>query len=320
MSVGRYLVRRSFEGVLVVFLASIVIFLIIRLIPGDPAQQLAGEDATPEDVEVIRDQLGLNDPILTQYGNWIGGVVQLDFGKSFTKRVPVRDLIAQSFPPTFELAVAAYVFALVVGIPLGVAAAVWAKQLPDYGASVFNLFTLGIPNFVLGILLLWIFSVELDLFPVSGRVSVFEDFAEGMHRLVLPMIAAGSAIAAVLARFVRTSVAEALAQDYVRTAHAKGLRARKVILDHALRNAMIPIVTIAALQIGNLLAGAIVVEIVFTRPGFGFLIIDGIGGRDYLLIQAMLAILVFLFVAANTLADITYGYLDPRIRVSGLAS
>ena len=316
---GRYLVRRFFEGVLVVFMASIVIFLIIRLIPGDPAQQLAGEDATPEDIEQIREQLGLNDPILSQYGNWISGVVQLDFGKSFTKRVPVRDLISQSFPATLELAVASYIFALGIGVPLGVAAAVWAKKAPDYGASVFNLFTLGIPNFVLGILLLWIFAVELDLFPVSGRVSVFEDFVAGVHRLVLPTIAAGSVIAAVLARFVRTSVAEALAQDYVRTAHAKGLQARKVVLNHALRNALIPIVTIAALQIGNLLAGAIVVEIVFTRPGFGRLIIDGINGRDYLLIQAMLAILVFLFVAANTIADITYGYLDPRIRVSGLA-
>ena len=317
---GRYLVRRFLEGLLVVFLASIVIFLIVRLIPGDPAQQLAGEDATLEDIERIREQLGLNDPILTQYGNWIGGVVQLDFGNSFTKRVPVRDLIAQSFPPTIELAVAAYIFALAIGVPLGVAAAVWAKKAPDYGASVFNLFTLGIPNFVLGILLLWIFAVELDWFPVSGRVSVFEDFGAGLHRLVLPTIAAGAVIAAVLARFVRTSVAEALAQDYVRTAHAKGLHAQKVVVNHALRNALIPIVTIAALQIGNLLAGAIVVEIVFTRPGFGILIIDGINGRDYLLIQAMLAILVFLFVAANTIADITYGYLDPRIRVSGLAN
>ena len=317
---GRYLLRRFFEGILVVVLASIAIFLIIRLIPGDPAQGIAGEDATLEDIERIREQLGLNDSFIEQYANWIGGVFQLDFGRSFTKQVPVRDLIEQSFPPTFELAVAAYLFAVVVGVPLGIAAAVWSKKAPDYGASVFNIFTLGIPNFVLGIILLWIFAVELDLFPVSGRVSVFEDPIAGLHRLVLPTIAAGSAIAAVLARFVRTSVAESLAQDYVRTARAKGLQNRNVIFGHALRNALIPIVTIAALQIGNLMAGAIVVEIVFTRPGFGFLIIDGIVGRDYLLIQAMLAILVFLFVAANTVADMTYGYLDPRIRVSGLAS
>lgn len=316
---GRYLLRRLLEGLLVVFLASIVIFLIIRLIPGDPAQQLAGEDATLEDVERIREQLGLNDSFVVQYANWVSGVVQLDFGRSFTKQVPVRDLIEQSFPPTIELAIAAYLWALLIGVPLGVSAAVWAKKAPDYGASLFNIFTLGIPNFVLGIILLWVFAVELDWFPVSGRVSVFEDPLEGLHRLALPTIAAGSTIAAVLARFVRTSVAEALAQDYVRTAHAKGLRPRTVVLSHALRNALIPIVTIAALQIGNLLAGAIVVEIVFTRPGFGFLIIDGIVGRDYLLIQAMLAILVFLFVAANTFADVTYGYLDPRIRVSGLS-
>ncbi len=317
---GRYLLRRFFEGLLVVFLASIAIFLIIRLIPGDPAQQLAGEDASPEDVERVREQIGLNEPLVAQYANWISGVVQLDFGRSYTKRVPVRELIEQSFPATIELAVAAYIWALAIGVPLGVAAALWAKKAPDYGASVFNIFTLGIPNFVLGILLLWIFAVELDWFPVSGRVSVFEDPIAGLHRLVLPTIAAGSLIAAVLARFVRTSVAEALAQDYVRTARAKGLRQRHVVLSHALRNALIPIVTVAALQIGNLLAGAIVVEIVFTRPGFGFLVIDGINGRDYLLIQGMLAILVFVFVAANTLADITYGYLDPRIRVSGLGA
>ena len=317
---GRYLLRRFFEGLLVVFLASIAIFLIIRLIPGDPAQQLAGEDASPEDVERVREQIGLNEPLFAQYANWIVGVVQLDFGRSYTKRVPVRELIEQSFPATIELAVAAYIWALAIGVPLGVAAALWAKKAPDYGASVFNIFTLGIPNFVLGILLLWIFAVELDWFPVSGRVSVFEDPIAGLHRLVLPTIAAGSLIAAVLARFVRTSVAEALAQDYVRTARAKGLRQRNVVLSHALRNALIPIVTVAALQIGNLLAGAIVVEIVFTRPGFGFLVIDGINGRDYLLIQGMLAILVFVFVAANTLADITYGYLDPRIRVSGLGA
>ncbi len=317
---GRYLLRRFFEGLLVVFLASIAIFLIIRLIPGDPAQQLAGEDASPEDVERVREQIGLNEPLVAQYANWISGVVQLDFGRSYTKRVPVRELIEQSFPATIELAVAAYIWALAIGVPLGVAAALWAKKAPDYGASVFNIFTLGIPNFVLGILLLWIFAVELDWFPVSGRVSVFEDPIAGLHRLVLPTIAAGSLIAAVLARFVRTSVAEALAQDYVRTARAKGLRQRNVVLSHALRNALIPIVTVAALQIGNLLAGAIVVEIVFTRPGFGFLVIDGINGRDYLLIQGMLAILVFVFVAANTLADITYGYLDPRIRVSGLGA
>ena len=316
---GRYLLRRFLEGLLVVFLASIAIFLIIRLIPGDPAQQLAGEDASLEDVERVREQLGLNDSLVVQYGNWISGVVQLDFGRSFTKQVPVRDLIEQSFPPTIELAVAAYIWALAIGVPLGVSAAVWAKKAPDYGASIFNIFTLGIPNFVLGIILLWVFAVELDWFPVSGRVSVFEDPVQGLRRLALPTIAAGSTIAAVLARFVRTSVAEALAQDYVRTAHAKGLRPRTVVLSHALRNALIPIVTVAALQVGNLLAGAIVVEIVFTRPGFGFLIIDGIQGRDYLLIQAMLAILVFLFVAANTAADVTYGYLDPRIRVSGLS-
>ena len=314
---GRYLFRRAAEALVVVFLASIAIFLIIRLIPGDPAVQVAGVDATPEQVEEIRESLGLNRPLLTQYTSWMGGVFQFDFGKSFTKRVPVEDLIRQSFPPTLELAVSAYMFALVIGIPLGIAAAIWAGKAPDVLASIYNLLTLGIPNFVLGIILLWVFAVELDWFPVSGRVSITDDPIAAIHRLVLPAMSLGAIIAAILARFIRASVDEVLAQDYIRTARAKGLAERVVILRHALRNALIPVVTIIALQVGTVMAGAIVVEIVFTRPGFGLLMVDAITGRDYLLVQAMLAILVLIFVAANAAADIAYGFLDPRIRVGG---
>lgn len=314
---GRYLFRRAIEALVVVFLASIAIFLIIRLIPGDPAVQVAGVDATPEQVEEIRESLGLNRPLLTQYTSWMGGVFQFDFGKSFTKRVSVADLVRQSFPPTLELAVSAYVFALAIGVPLGIAAAIWAGKAPDYLASIYNLFTLGIPNFVLGIILLWVFAVELDWFPVSGRVSITDDPIAAIHRLTLPAMSLGAIIAAILARFIRASVAEVLAQDYIRTARAKGLTERMVVLRHALRNALIPVVTIIALQVGTVMAGAIVVEIVFTRPGFGLLMVDAITGRDYLLVQAMLAILVLIFVAANAAADITYGFLDPRIRVGG---
>ncbi len=314
---GRYLLRRAIEALIVVFLASIAIFLIIRLIPGDPAVQVAGVDATPEQVAEIREDLGLNRPLLTQYTIWMAGVFQFDFGKSFTKRVPVEDLIRQSFPPTLELAVAAYIFALIVGVPLGIAAAIWAGKVPDLLAGVYNLFTLGIPNFVLGIILLWVFAVELDWFPVSGRVSITDDPLAAIHRLALPAMSLGAIIGAILARFIRASVAEVLAQDYIRTARAKGLQERVVVLRHALRNALIPVVTVVALQVGTVMAGAIVVEIVFTRPGFGLLMVDGITGRDYLLVQAMLAILVLIFVAANAAADIAYGFLDPRIRVGG---
>ena len=314
---GRYLLRRAIEALIVVFLASIAIFLIIRLIPGDPAVQVAGVDATPEQVAEIREDLGLNRPLLTQYTSWMTGVFQFDFGKSFTKRVPVEDLIRQSFPPTLELAVAAYIFALLVGVPLGIAAAIWAGKAPDLLAGVYNLFTLGIPNFVLGIILLWVFAVELDWFPVSGRVSITDDPLAAIHRLALPAMSLGAIIGAILARFIRASVAEVLAQDYIRTARAKGLQERVVVLRHALRNALIPVVTVVALQVGTVMAGAIVVEIVFTRPGFGLLMVDGITGRDYLLVQAMLAILVLIFVAANAAADIAYGFLDPRIRVGG---
>ena len=310
-----FIARRFAESILVIFLATLVVFLAIRLIPGDPATLIAGDDASTEDVDEIRERLGLNDPLVLQYWDWISNAVTGDFGTSFTRNQPVGSVLSNAVQPTIELAIAGYIFATLVGIPIGVAAGIKPGGIADYFATAFTVSTLGVPNFILGLLLLWVVGVELGWLPVSGRVAFSEDPIEALKFLILPTIAVGSSLGSVLARFVRASMQEVMNQDYVRTARAKGLRERNVVLRHAMRNALIPVITVAALQIGGLISGALVVEVVFSRPGFGSLLINSVVGRDYVLLQALLAVLVAIFIAANTLADVTYGFADPRIRV-----
>ncbi len=312
---GSFLIRRFAQGVVTVLLASILVFLVMRLIPGDPALLLVGQDASAEDIEQVRERLGLKEPLVKQYVDWLSGAVRGDFGPSFTKGAEVGSLMTVALVPSAELAIAGYLFVLVVGIPLGIFAGLRPGGAPDYAATGFTMFTLGIPNFVLGIILIWVLAVELSLLPITGRVAITEDPLEALKFLVMPMIAVGAGTAAILARFVRASIMETLNKDYVRTARAKGLRERTVVLRHAMRNALIPVITVAALQIGFLISGAVIVEVVFARPGFGSLIIDGVIGRDYQLIQGMLTVLVTVFVVVNTLADVAYGFVDPRIRV-----
>ena len=309
-----YLVGRLAQAVPVLLLASLAVFLVLRLVPGDPADALAGEDATPAEVDAIREQLGLKDPLPVQYGRWIADLMRGDLGVSIRTGIPVSRLVKLSFPPTIELAVASYVVAILIGIPLGTIAGVKPRSGWDWFLSFFTISTLGIPNFLLGVLLLWLFSVNLGWLPVSGRVSIFDDPIQSIKHLILPSFALGSGLAAVLARYTRTTVQEAMGQDYIRTARAKGLSPRVVVVRHALRNSMIPVVTIMALQVGGILAGAVVIERVFTRPGLGRLVVDAIQNRDYLIVQSTLVILVVIFVAVNLAADIAYGFLDPRVR------
>ena len=312
---GSFLVRRFLQGILTVVLASILVFLAMRLIPGDPALLLVGTDASPAGVERVREQLGLNEPLVEQYVSWLTGALQADFGPSIAKGTEVGTLMKSALLPSAELAVAGYVFALAFGIPLGIIAGLKPGGAGDYAATGFTMFTLGIPNFVLGILLIWVLAVLLGWLPITGRVPITEDPVAALKFLVMPTIAVGAGTAAVLARFVRASIMETLNQDYVRTARAKGLQERSVVLRHAMRNALIPVITVAALQIGFLISGAVIVEVVFARPGFGSLLIGGVVGRDYQLIQGMLVVLVTVFVVVNTLADVAYGFADPRIRV-----
>ena len=309
-----YLIGRLAQAVPVLVLASLAVFLVLRLVPGDPADSLAGEDATPAEVDAIREELGLKDPIPVQYARWIGDLMRGDLGVSIRTGIPVSRLVKLSFPPTIELAVASYVIAILIGIPLGTIAGVRPRSIWDWSLSFYTIGTLGVPNFLLGVLLLWLFSVKLGWFPVSGRVSIFDDPIQSIKYLALPAFALGSGLAAVLARYTRTTVQEAMGQDYIRTARAKGLSPRHVVVRHALRNSMIPVVTIMALQVGGILAGAVVIERVFTRPGLGRLVVDAIQNRDYLIVQSTLVILVVIFVGVNLLADIAYGFLDPRVR------
>lgn len=309
-----YVIRRLVQAIPVLVLASIAVFLILRLIPGDPADTIAGENATPEEVEAIREQLGLNDPIPVQYVSWIGDLLKGELGTSIRTGVPVSELLRLALPPTLELAFASYVIALVIGIPLGTIAGVRPRSIWDWGLSFYTIGTLGVPNFLLGVLLLWGLSVNLGWFPASGRVSFFDDPIRSIEYLFLPSLALGSGLAAVLARYTRTTVQQAMGQDYIRTARAKGLSGSAIVIRHALRNSMIPIVTIVALQVGNIMAGAVVIERVFTRPGLGRLVVDAIQNRDYLIVQSTLIILVVIFVGMNLLADLAYGFLDPRVR------
>ena len=309
-----FIVNRIVQTIPVLFFATVAVFLVLRLIPGDPAHFLAGEDATPEDIHGIREQLGLTDTWPEQYIRWVGNLVRGDFGQSFQNRLSVARLFSINFPPTLELSVVSYAFAIIVGIPLGLLGGVRRRGGWDWLLSGYTMVAVGIPSFLTGIILLWVFAVELPWFPSHGRESFLDDPLASLHHLALPALALGAPISAVLARYTRTTIADVIGQDFVRTARAKGLNERHVVMRHALRNSLIPVITIMALQIGAVLAGAVVIEQVFTRPGVGRLMIDAINSRDYLVVQSSLVVFVVIFVAANLVADITYGLVDPRVR------
>ncbi|HXU24226.1 MAG TPA: ABC transporter permease [Tepidiformaceae bacterium] len=311
-----YIVGRVLQAIPVLFLASIAVFLVLRLVPGDPATRLAGQDATPAQVQQIRKELGLTDPLPVQYGRWLDDLAHGNLGTSLSSGLPVSHLLALSFPPTLELAVASYIIALLIGIPLGVLAGARPRGAWDWVLSVYSVFALGVPHFMSGILLLLVFTVWLHWLPVGGQVAFTNSPLESIKYLALPSLALGAGVAAVLARYTRTALADVMDMDFIRTARAKGLEPRVVVIRHALRNALVPVITISALQIGGLLAGAIVIEQVFTRPGLGRLIINAINTRDYLVIQSTLVIFVAIFVVVNLLADIAYGLADPRVRRS----
>jgi peptide/nickel transport system permease protein len=309
-----YIAGRLLQAAPVLLLSSIAVFLVLRLVPGDPASTLVGDNATPERLQQVREQLGLTDSWPQQYARWLGNVARGDLGTSYRSRQSVGRMLRQALPPTVELAVAAYPVALALGIPLGVLAGVRPRSVWDWALSGFTPIAVGIPNFLLGIVLLFIFAVQLGWLPAAGRVNFLADPVQSLRYLALPALALGCGLAAVLARYTRTAVAEVMGHDYIRTARAKGLRPDTVIIRHALRNALVPVVTIVALQVGNLLAGAVVIEQVYTRPGLGRLVVEAVLNRDYLIVQGALIVLVTVFVTVNLAADLAYGFLDPRIR------
>lgn len=286
--------------------ASLVFFL-IHLVPGDPVDVMLGESARPADREALRASLGLDQPIATQLTNYFTGLVQFDLGQSLHSRRAVSEMLAERIPATLELAIAALVCAMLLAIPLGIIAAVERGKAWDWGAMGFSMLGVSIPNFWLGPMLILCFSLWLGWTPVSGR--------EGVASLILPAVTLGTGFAAILARMVRSSLLEVLGEDFVRTARAKGLSELKVIWRHAMRNAWLPVATLVGLQLGALLGGAVVTEVVFDWPGIGSLMIEAIQKRDYPVVQGCVLFISLMYVLVNTLTDLLYGLIDPRIRL-----
>lgn len=302
----RFLIKRLITALIVMWGVSSLVFLLIHLVPGDPVQAMLGESALQTDIENLRERLGLNEPLLIQYKNYFLNLLKGDFGTSIVSGRKVSKEILSRFPATLELAIASILIAILISFPLGLLSALKKDSAWDVLATGVSTLGLAIPNFWLGPLLIILFSIKLSIFPVSGRGTI--------AHLILPAVTLGTALSALLTRIVKTSLAEELKEDYVRVALAKGFTKRRVLLKHVFRNALIPIITILALQIGSLLTGAIITETIFSWPGIGRLIIRAINQRDYPLVQGIILFIAFIYIITNFLADIFYAVIDPRIR------
>ncbi len=301
-----YIARRILILIPTLFGVSIAVFLLLHLVPGDPARLVAGLDATPADIALIRSELGLDRPLPVQYLTWLGNLFRGDMGRSTRTHNPVTYEIGLRLPATWELTAVSITVAVLIGLITGISAATRRNTIVDYGSMVAALLGICTPSFWLGLMLMLIFAVKLRWLPTSGRGD--------WHNLVLPGVTLGASAAAIIARVTRSSLLEVLNQDYIRTAVAKGLSDRLVIWRHALKNSLIPVVTVVGLEFGYLLAGAVVTETVFAYPGIGRLLVDAISYRDFPVVQGILLILASQFVLVNLLVDVFYAFLDPRIR------
>ncbi len=311
---GRYVVQRILQLIPALFLTSIVVFLMLHLTPGDPAYAILGMDATPQSVAALRQRMGFNEPLPVQYGIWLAQVLHGDLGKSFLSGTPVWELITMKFPATAELAIVALLVAVAIALPTGLLSALRQNSATDYTITGFNALALSLPTFWLGILLVLVVSLRLSWLPPSDRVPLIEDPVEGLRHLLLPALTLGIPVSAALSRFLRTAVLEVITKDYVRTARAKGLREVTIVYRHALKNALIPVVTALGVLMGQLLGGAVVVESVFDWPGIGRLLLIGVLNKDFAVVQGTILFVVVIFMAVNLLTDALYAYLDPRIR------
>ena len=302
----RYIAVRLLFALPALWLILTMVFLLAHIVPGDPVAQMLGEGARAEDLTQLRHALGLDLPLPVQYGRYLAGVLHGNLGESFRFQQPVLKVVAEHYPATLELAIVALLICALIGIPAGVLAAHKRGERTDHAVGVLTLFGLSVPSFALGPVLILLFSVVLGLLPVSGR--------GGVSHLILPAFTLGAALAAILTRMVRTSVIEELSADYVRTARAKGVSESGVLFRHALRNALIPILTILGLQFGTLLAGTIVTESIFSWPGIGRLAVQAIGARDYPLLQGCILLIAVSYVFVNLLTDLVYALVDPRVR------
>ncbi len=311
-----YIGKRLLVAIPTLLIISIFVFSLQKLLPGDPILAMAGEERDPATIEFLREKYRLNDPVPMQYLNWLGGVVTGDFGISLRTNQPVLELIAQKLPVTIQLAVMAMFFAMIIGIPIGILAAVKKNTWIDYTANIVALSGLSIPNFWLGIMLILLVSVKLGWLPASGYESIFVDPVRSIETMIMPAFVLGNALAATLMRHTRSAMVAVLSSDYIRTARAKGLSPHEIILSHSFRNALLPVITLLALLFGELLAGAVLTEQIFTIPGFGKMTVDAVFTRDYAVVQGIVLCTAVGFILMNLLADIAYVLLNPRLRAT----
>ncbi|MDP2086831.1 MAG: ABC transporter permease [Gemmobacter sp.] len=310
----RYILRRVLIAVPTLILVSVFVFTLQKLLPGDPVLAMAGEDRDPATIAFLREKYRLNDPILVQYFVWLGDVLRGDLGMSLRTGLPVTELIAQKLPVTIQLAIMSMFWALLIGIPMGIVSAVRKGTWADWLANIVALSGLSVPNFWLGIMLILLVSVNLGWLPASGYESPFVDLKRSFQTMLMPSLVLGTGLAAALMRHTRSAMLGVLQSDYIRTARAKGLAERRVILRHAFRNALLPVVTLTALLFGELLAGAVLTEQIFTIPGFGKLVVDAVFNRDYAVVQGVVLVTAVGFILMNLLADVLYVLLNPRMR------
>lgn len=310
----KYIAGRLASLVPILFGVSLFAFLLVHLVPGDPVEAMVGLEASQENIDALRRNYGLDRPLYEQYFVWVGNVIQGDFGRSIQTRRPVSGLIVRALVPTAQLAVSALLLSLIIAIPAGIASATRKNTIADYIATFSALGGLSLPSFWIGILLILGFSVNLSWFPSSGNAPLFREPLRALHHLVLPTVTLGTALAAATMRMTRATMIETLSQDFVRTAQAKGLARSTVVYKHTLRNAIMPVVTLLGIQMGQLLGGVVVTETVFAWPGLGKLTVDAIFARDYPIVQGAVLTMALLFVVINLLTDIVYTFLDPRIR------
>ncbi len=308
-----YIARRLLATIPVVGVVAVFVFLLLHLAPGDPAAVVAGSYAMPKDVERIREKLGLNEPIHIQFGKWISHVARGDLGDSIFSEMPVTTLIAQRVEPTLCLAAASILVAIFLAVPLGIVAAWKAGTWIDYLVMIFAVLGFSIPVFVIGYVLIYGFSIKAQIFPVQGFISIRQGLLPFLRSITLPSVALGLIYAALIARITRASLLEVLGEDYIRTAHAKGLQPRAVLLRHALKNASVPIVTIIGVGIAMLIGGVVVTESVFNISGLGRLVVDSVLARDYPVIQGITLMFTGIYLLINLIVDISYTFLDPRI-------
>jgi peptide/nickel transport system permease protein len=309
-----FLLRRLALVLPTLFFVSLVVFGLQQLLPGDAAVALAGEEQDPAVIAFLRHKYHLDAPLPVRYALWARGVLAGDLGESIRIKRPVRDLVLEKLPVTAELAALAILIALSIGLPMGILAAVKSNSAVDYAATMTALWGRSIPNFWLGILLILFFSVQLGLLPASGFVSPTESLSRNLATLIMPAFVLGNAIAAVMMRHTRSAMLEVLSADYIRTARAKGVSEVRIVLHHALRNALVPVITLGALEFGELLSGAVVTEQVFTIPGFGKLIVDAVFNRDYAVVQGVVLCTALAFILLNLFADLAYALVNPRLR------